>query len=191
MPNFLKLKGAAPHAQPQPQDGSEVKRWMKPWLIQRLFGDESESVLTSESEVSDVSTPRTINSRTKKYNHRKECDDKKLNRSFSGSGSTCVYGWIEKECVGEGTNGIVRIAHLPCAGSCEKLYAIKEFRRRSKSESDKSFKKKMISEFCIGSALHHENVIETVDLIQNDDLQWCEVLEYCSGTTFIFINLIY
>ena len=57
----------------------------------------------------------------------------------------------------------------------------KEFRKRNKNETEKSYIKKLTSEFCIGSSMHHENVIETVDLIQNDQMQWCEVMEYCAG----------
>ncbi len=93
------------------------------------------------------------------------------------------YGWIEKGCVGRGANGVVRVSHKqdPACPSMEKLYAIKEFRKRNKNESEKSYIKKLTSEFCIGSSLHHENVIQTVDLIQNEQQQWCEVMEYCAG----------
>jgi protein-serine/threonine kinase len=41
--------------------------------------------------------------------------------------------------------------------------------------------KRMTSEFCISSSLHHPNVVETVDLVVDDNHTWCEVMEYCSG----------
>lgn len=61
------------------------------------------------------------------------------------------------------------------------FFIFKEFKKKHKDESDKSFIKKLTSEFCIGSSLHHVNVIQTIDLIKNDNQQWCEVLEYCGG----------
>jgi len=41
--------------------------------------------------------------------------------------------------------------------------------------------KKLTSEFCISSTLHHTNVVETVDLVQDEAHHWCEVMEYCPG----------
>ncbi|KAJ1499516.1 serine/threonine-protein kinase HAL4/sat4, partial [Coelomomyces lativittatus] len=60
-------------------------------------------------------------------------------------------------------------------------YAVKEFRRRRKHESEKEYIKKLTSEFCISSSLHHINVVETLDLIQDENQHWCEVMEYCPG----------
>lgn len=41
----------------------------------------------------------------------------------------------------------------------------------------------MTNEFCIGSALHHPNVIETLDLIQ-EDCHFYEIMEYCPNDLF-------
>ncbi|KAI9292346.1 Pkinase-domain-containing protein [Neoconidiobolus thromboides FSU 785] len=41
--------------------------------------------------------------------------------------------------------------------------------------------KKLTSEFCISSTLHHPNVVETVDLIKDEAGDWCQVMEYCPG----------
>ena len=41
--------------------------------------------------------------------------------------------------------------------------------------------KKLTAEFCISSTLHHPNVVETVDLIQDENQHWCEVMEFCPG----------
>ena len=83
------------------------------------------------------------------------------------------YGWVEKKCIGRGSNGVVKISHLKQTCGIETLYAIKEFKKSKPGESDKTFIKKLTSEFCISSSLHHENVIETVDLIRNENNQWC------------------
>jgi len=56
-----------------------------------------------------------------------------------------------------------------------------EFRKRRKNESEKEYVKKLTAEFCISSTLHHPNVVETVDLVQDDNHAWCEVMEFCPG----------
>lgn len=56
-----------------------------------------------------------------------------------------------------------------------------EFRKRRKNESEKEYVKKLTAEFCISSTLHHVNIVETVDLIQDENKHWCEVMEFCPG----------
>ncbi|KAI9219333.1 kinase-like domain-containing protein [Blastocladiella britannica] len=60
-------------------------------------------------------------------------------------------------------------------------YAVKEFRRRRKGESERDYVKKVTAEFCISSSLDHVNVVRTIDLIQDEHHHWCEVMEYCPG----------
>lgn len=56
-----------------------------------------------------------------------------------------------------------------------------EFRKRRKNESEKEYVKKLTAEFCISSTLHHINIVETVDLVQDENQHWCEVMEFCPG----------
>jgi serine/threonine protein kinase len=58
---------------------------------------------------------------------------------------------------------------------------VQEFRKRRKNESEKEYVKKLTAEFCISSTLHHVNIVETVDLIQDENQNWCEVMEFCPG----------
>ena len=90
------------------------------------------------------------------------------------------YGTCERVCIGKGATAVVRIAHK-WDETEEKVYAVKEFRRRGKNESEKEYVKKLTSEFCISSTLHHVNIVETVDLVQDENRHWCEVMEYCPG----------
>jgi protein-serine/threonine kinase len=119
------------------------------------------------------------------------------------------YGVCEKAAIGRGATAVVKLAHK-WDRSEEKLYAVKvghfvvrmrsqssvcgveaefslpfvlskEFRKRRKNESEKEYVKKLTSEFCISSTLHHTNVVETVDLVQDEQHHWCEVMEYCPG----------
>ncbi|KAF8758436.1 Pkinase protein [Rhizoctonia solani] len=90
------------------------------------------------------------------------------------------YGICERVAIGKGATSIVKLAHK-WDRTEEKLYAVKEFRKRRKNETEKEYVKKLTSEFCISSALHHINVVETVDLVKDENQHWCEVMEYCPG----------
>ncbi|GAA5846133.1 hypothetical protein JCM9279_005830, partial [Rhodotorula babjevae] len=98
----------------------------------------------------------------------------------SNASLTKKYGVCDKVIVGKGATAVVRLAHK-WDRSTEKLYAVKEFRKRRKNETEKEYVKKLTSEFCISSTLHHHNVVETVDLVQDEQQHWCEVMEYCPG----------
>lgn len=58
---------------------------------------------------------------------------------------------------------------------------LQEFRKRRKNETEKEYVKKLTAEFCISSTLHHINIVETVDLVQDENMHWCEVMEFCPG----------
>ena len=47
------------------------------------------------------------------------------------------------------------------------IYAVKEFRPKRNGESEKEYQKKVTAEFCVGSTLHHPNIIETVDIVSD------------------------
>ncbi|CAK7241038.1 MAG: serine/threonine-protein kinase HAL4/sat4 [Sporothrix thermara] len=90
------------------------------------------------------------------------------------------YGKCQ-EIVGRGAFGIVRISHKKLAdGMGEKLYAVKEFRRRPE-ENEKKYSKRLTAEFCISSSLRHPNVIHTLDLLKDAKGDFCEVMEFCAG----------
>lgn len=105
-------------------------------------------------------------------------------RSVTGESTTASllkkYGVCEKVAIGRGATSVVRLAHK-WDRSEEKLYAVKEFRKRRKNETEKEYVKKLTAEFCISSTLHHINIVETVDLVQDENNHWCEVMEFCPG----------
>ena len=104
--------------------------------------------------------------------------------SVPGSGEVASllkkYGTCERVAIGKGATAVVRVAYKRDQ-SKEQMYAVKEFRKRRKNESEKDYVKKLTSEFCISSTLHHVNIVETVDLVQDENQHWCEVMEYCPG----------
>ena len=90
------------------------------------------------------------------------------------------YGKCQ-EIVGRGAFGIVRISHKKLEGQPgEKLFAVKEFRRRPE-ETEKKYSKRLTAEFCISSSLRHPNVIHTLDLLKDAKGDYCEVMEFCAG----------
>ncbi|KAL1703349.1 kinase-like domain-containing protein [Schizophyllum commune] len=104
--------------------------------------------------------------------------------SEAGESTTSLsqkYGVCQKVAIGKGATSVVRLAHKWDRSDGEKLYAVKEFRKRRRTESEKEYVKKLTAEFCISSTLHHINVVETVDLIQDENHNWCEVMEFCPG----------
>lgn len=104
-------------------------------------------------------------------------------RSTAGESTTSLskkYGVCQKVAIGKGATSVVRLAHK-WDRTEEKLYAVKEFRKRRKNESEKEYVKKLTAEFCISSTLHHINIVETVDLVQDENQKWCEVMEFCPG----------
>lgn len=84
------------------------------------------------------------------------------------------------EVVGKGSYGTVRVAHKTDVNGHERLYAVKEFRKRS-NESEGTFQDRLMSEFCISSQLRHPNIIETLDLMKDPSGGFCQVMEFCPG----------
>ncbi|KAK6544711.1 serine/threonine protein kinase [Orbilia ellipsospora] len=89
------------------------------------------------------------------------------------------YGKFGK-ILGQGAGGSVRLIKRPTDGV---TFAVKEFRAKHQYESDKDYAKKVTAEFCIGSTLHHGNIIETLDIIHERG-KWYEVMEYAPYDLF-------
>ncbi|KAF2860974.1 Pkinase-domain-containing protein [Piedraia hortae CBS 480.64] len=89
------------------------------------------------------------------------------------------YGRFGK-VLGTGAGGSVRLMKRTSDG---RVFAVKQFRDRHSYESEKEYSKKVTTEFCIGSMLHHGNIIETIDIIYEKD-KWYEVMEYAPYDLF-------
>ncbi|KAG9240644.1 kinase-like domain-containing protein [Calycina marina] len=107
--------------------------------------------------------------------------------SFSGGnglpfedshGLITKYGKFGK-VLGAGAGGSVRIIKR----SDGTTFAVKQFRARHQYETKKDYGKKVTAEFCVGSALHHGNIIETLDIINEKDT-WYEVMEFAPYDLF-------
>lgn len=97
-------------------------------------------------------------------------------------GLEAKYGKFGK-VLGSGAGGSVRLLKRSSDGV---TFAVKQFRERHSWESEKDYSKKVTAEFCIGSTLHHGNIIETMDIIQEKD-RWYEVMEYAPYDLFAIV----
>ncbi|KAG0033672.1 serine/threonine-protein kinase HAL4/sat4 [Podila clonocystis] len=102
-------------------------------------------------------------------------DKKKLKAEFVHK-----YGELQ-QVVGKGAFGTVRLAvkKNPTTAQ-ESILAVKEF-KLNHGELQKSYMRRLTSEFCIASSLKHTNVIQTMDLLQVHHDSYSEVMEYCAG----------
>lgn len=85
--------------------------------------------------------------------------------------------------LGSGAGGSVRLMKR---GSDGTTFAVKQFRDRHTHESEREYNKKVTAEFCIGSTLHHGNIIETLDIIHENG-HWFEVMEYAPFDLFAIV----
>ncbi|KAF1839476.1 Pkinase-domain-containing protein [Decorospora gaudefroyi] len=92
------------------------------------------------------------------------------------------YGKFGK-VLGSGAGGSVRLMKRSSDGV---TFAVKQFRARHSYESERDYNKKVTSEFCIGSTLHHGNIIETMDLV-NEKGNYYVVMEYAPFDLFAIV----
>ena len=97
-------------------------------------------------------------------------------------GLNSKYGKLGK-VLGSGAGGSVRLLKRNTDGV---TFAVKQFRDRHSWETLKEYSKKVTAEFCIGSTLHHGNIIETLDIIQEGS-HWYEVMEYAPYDLFAIV----
>ena len=92
------------------------------------------------------------------------------------------YGKFGK-ILGSGAGGSVRLMKRSNDG---KTFAVKQFRDRHSYETEREYAKKVTAEFCIGSTLHHGNIIETLDIVHERG-HWYEVMEYAPYDLFAIV----
>jgi len=92
---------------------------------------------------------------------------------FGDHDLTSKYGKIGR-VLGSGAGGSVKLMKR---NEDNTVFAVKEFRPRHSYETEKEYVKKLTAEFCVGSALHHGNIIETLDIISEKG-KWYEVMEF-------------
>lgn len=97
-------------------------------------------------------------------------------------GLATKYGKFGK-VLGSGAGGSVRLMKRSSDGV---TFAVKQFRDRHSYETERDYSKKVTAEFCIGSTLHHGNIIETLDIVHERG-NWYEVMEYAPYDLFAIV----
>lgn len=87
------------------------------------------------------------------------------------------------ENLGAGAGGSVKLVKRL---SDQKVFAVKEFRQRTPTETRREYAKKITGEYCIGSTLRHANIIETVEIAYEND-RILQVMEYCDYDLFAIV----
>ncbi|OAK93744.1 kinase-like protein [Phaeosphaeriaceae sp. SRC1lsM3a] len=81
-----------------------------------------------------------------------------------------------------------RRGHVLSRGAFGNLFAVKEIEQRQ-GESLKTYHKRFTAEFCLSSPMHHQNVIATLDLLQDTEGVYRQIMEYCSGGDLYIVLL--
>jgi serine/threonine protein kinase len=89
------------------------------------------------------------------------------------------YGECYKH-LGKGSTGLISIVRKSGRPG-ERLYAVKKFRKLHRLETKKDYMKRLTSEFCISSTFQHPSVIEMIDLVLDEQDNYCTVMEFCAG----------
>ncbi|TCD71422.1 serine/threonine-protein kinase HAL4/sat4 [Steccherinum ochraceum] len=164
---------------PTPSTGAESNRKGPP----SVHSDSGGQKFTLKDLLGAPKLVRRSSARSTGSSKKSDSDRGGTGRSVAGETTASLlkkYGVCEKVAIGKGATSVVRLAHK-WDRTEEKLYAVKEFRKRRKNETEKEYVKKLTAEFCISSTLHHINIVETVDLVQDENQHWCEVMEFCPG----------
>ncbi|KAG4305867.1 hypothetical protein PORY_000777 [Pneumocystis oryctolagi] len=102
------------------------------------------------------------------------------------------HGFRKKD-IGSGATATVQVVSLKpgCHSSIEStggdsgLFAVKTFRKKSRSERKEDYLKKLASEWTIQRRVNHPNVVRAVDLCLDDHAlsadSWCEIMEFCAA----------
>ncbi|KTW29245.1 hypothetical protein T552_01201 [Pneumocystis carinii B80] len=104
-----------------------------------------------------------------------------------------TYHGFRKKDIGSGSTATVQVVSLKpgCHSTIESnggdsgLFAVKTFRKKSRSERKEDYLKKLASEWTIQQRVNHPNVVRAVDLCLDDHTltadSWCEIMEFCAA----------
>lgn len=93
-------------------------------------------------------------------------------RPTKGMGST------SKKNIASGATAVIRLVRQRPGG---RILAVKEFKKRDKTEAEREYQKRMLNEYCISkSASDCPHIVDTLDLVKDEKGRWCVVMEYVS-----------
>ncbi|KAI9028875.1 kinase-like domain-containing protein [Phycomyces nitens] len=88
-------------------------------------------------------------------------------------------GATSRNNIASGATAVIRLVKHPDTGI---ILAVKEFKKKDKTENEREYMKRMQNEFIISkTASCHPNIVTTLDLVLDENDHWCTVMEYCQG----------
>lgn len=94
--------------------------------------------------------------------------------------------------IGSGASGLVNL--ITALGDSKKVFALKKFRSKLNNESEHDYITKVKNEFLVGEYLRHQNLIHTIELIKEEQMnhkaqspEFYIIMEYCPHD---FFNLV-
>ncbi|TVY58465.1 Serine/threonine-protein kinase HAL4/SAT4, partial [Lachnellula suecica] len=87
-----------------------------------------------------------------------------------------------------GKGATAQVTLMKRKGDSSEVYAVKEFRGKSKEETSEEHEQKVKSEYSIAKSVHHPNIVETIRLCTHKG-RWNHVMEYCDqGDLFSLVS---
>ncbi|KAL0093752.1 kinase-like domain-containing protein [Phycomyces blakesleeanus] len=88
-------------------------------------------------------------------------------------------GATSRNNIASGATAVIRLVKHP---DTNVVLAVKEFKKKDKTENERDYMKRMQNEFIISkTASGHTNIVTTIDLVLDEQDHWCTVMEYCQG----------
>ncbi|CCK70792.1 serine/threonine protein kinase NPR1 KNAG_0F01240 [Huiozyma naganishii CBS 8797] len=145
--------------------------------------------MSSSSHASGLANHRTNNSMSTSFTGAGSYTSLQNGESLYGSSQTDTNLPFSKRYVktgddlGAGAGGSVKLMKRIADKS---IFAVKEFRPKLDSESKRDYVKKITSEYCIGTSLHFPNIIETIEIVYENN-RILQVMEYCDYDLFAIV----
>ncbi|ODV98243.1 hypothetical protein PACTADRAFT_48038 [Pachysolen tannophilus NRRL Y-2460] len=163
----------------------ELKRFFRPGRkssLSLISSDNSKNSTTTATTTTTPGHPVYSPSFTHDSNNNMIVNtDPRFQDDMEGS-LTKKYGKLGK-ILGTGAGGSVRLLVREADGF---IFAVKEFRSKKPNENIRDYSKKCTAEFCIGSTLHHPNIIQTLDIICENN-HYFEIMEYAPVDFFAVV----
>ena len=171
--------------------------------FKRFFKKSTSTSVTSMSMLSDspvsgsfITGDSTLGTQHTQQSHGFNSESLHKQSSFSSNSGDIIYTNNYEtsipfskrysrtgEELGAGAGGSVKLVKRIADNS---VFAVKEFRSKHENESKRDYIKKITSEYCIGTTLNHPNIIETVEIVYEDNRIF-QVMEYCDYDLFAIV----
>lgn len=92
-------------------------------------------------------------------------------------------GATSRNNIASGATAVIRLVQ----DRQNRILAVKEFKKKDKTEDEREYLRRMHSEYCISKSVsQYKHIVITLDLVMDEQNRWCAVMEYvCRGVVDI------